>query len=161
MAVVDVQQDLDNQRLVMTSQLAAPVDRVWQVWADPRQLERWWGPPGYPATVTEHDLTPGGRVRYHMTDPDGVKYHGWWEVLSVEEPRALEFKDGFGDKDGNPAEGMPVSITRVELSEHDGRTRMVSTTTYASAEEFNQVLEMGMVEGATAAGNQLDALLAA
>ena len=49
----------------------APTARVWQVWADPRKLERWWGPPGYPATVLEHDLTAGGGVAYSMTGPDG------------------------------------------------------------------------------------------
>jgi uncharacterized protein YndB with AHSA1/START domain len=161
MPVIDVQQDKDTNRLVMTSQFDAPVERVWQVWSDPRQLERWWGPPTYPATVTEHRLEPGGRVTYFMTSPEGEKYHGWWEVQSVEELRALEFKDGFGDQDGNPADGMPVSFTRVELTAYEGGTRMVSTTTYATAEEFAQVLEMGMVEGATQAGNQIDGLLAA
>lgn len=161
MSIIDVQQDLDHHQLVMTSQFDAPVERVWQVWSDPRQLERWWGPPTYPATVTQHDFTPGGRVAYYMTSPEGEKYHGWWEMVSVEEPQALEFKDGFGDADGNPAEGLPVSVTRVELTAHEGGTRMVSTTTYETAAEFAQVLEMGMVEGATEAGNQIDAILAA
>ena len=47
----------------------ASPERVWQLWADPRQLERWWGPPTYPATFTQHDLAPGGHVEYHMTGP--------------------------------------------------------------------------------------------
>ncbi|WP_018155987.1 SRPBCC family protein [Demetria terragena] len=161
MAVVDVQQDLDNNQLTMISDFAAPVERVWQVWSDPRQLEQWWGPPGYPAAVTEHDLTAGGKVRYFMTSPEGVKHHGWWEVLAAEAPHSLELRDGFGDKDGNPTEAMPVSVTQVELTEHEGGTRMTSTTTYASADQFKQVLEMGMVEGSTQAANQIDALLAA
>ena len=38
-----------------------PVEQVWELWADPRQLERWWGPPTYPATMEQHDLTPGTR----------------------------------------------------------------------------------------------------
>ena len=33
---------------------AAPAD-VWDVWEDPRKLERWWGPPTLPATFTRHD----------------------------------------------------------------------------------------------------------
>lgn len=161
MAVIDVQQDTENHQLVMTSQLDAPVERVWQVWSDPRQLERWWGPPTYPATVTAHEFTPGGQVRYYMTSPEGEKFHGWWEVISVEEPNALEFKDGFGDQDGNPNEDLPTSVTRVELTAHEGGTRMVSVTRYETAEAFQQVLEMGMAEGSKEAGNQIDALLAA
>ena len=61
MPVTDVQQDLDNLTLTITADFAAPVERIWQVYADPRQLEKVWGPPTYPATVVDHDLTPGGR----------------------------------------------------------------------------------------------------
>ena len=45
MPVTDVQHDLDALTLTITADFAAPVDRVWQVYADPRQLERVWGPP--------------------------------------------------------------------------------------------------------------------
>ena len=60
MPVIDVQKDLDNRRLIMTAQFAAPVERIWQLYADPRQLEKVWGPPTHPATFVDHDLTPGG-----------------------------------------------------------------------------------------------------
>lgn len=56
-----------------------------QLWADPRKLERWWGPPTYPATVVEHDLRAGGKVAYLMTSPEGEQHHGWWKVLEVDE----------------------------------------------------------------------------
>jgi uncharacterized protein YndB with AHSA1/START domain len=75
MPVTDVQQDLDNLTLTITADFAAPVERIWQVYADPRQLEKVWGPPTYPATVVDHDLTPGGRTTYFMTGPDGDKHH--------------------------------------------------------------------------------------
>jgi uncharacterized protein YndB with AHSA1/START domain len=53
----------------LDAEFDASPDRVWQLWADPRQLERWWGPADLPATVTAHDLRSGGRVDYHMTGP--------------------------------------------------------------------------------------------
>ena len=68
MTVISVVKDADARTLTITARFAAPIARVWQVWSDPRQLERWWGPPGYPATVTEHDLAPGGTVAYAITD---------------------------------------------------------------------------------------------
>lgn len=58
MPVTTITKDLDTRSLVITASFAAPVERVWQIYADPRQLERIWGPPTYPATVTEHSLTP-------------------------------------------------------------------------------------------------------
>lgn len=84
MTVIAVDRDPVALTLTIVSEFDAPVDRVWQVWADPRQLERWWGPPNYPATVIDHDLTGGGRVTYYMTGPDGEKLHGWWRIISVD-----------------------------------------------------------------------------
>src|SRR5438552_4195131 len=55
MTVIAVDRDLAALTLTIVSEFGAPVERVWQVWADPRQLERWWGPPNYPATVVDRD----------------------------------------------------------------------------------------------------------
>ena len=59
MPVTDAQQDFQNLTLTIIADFAVPVERIWQVYADPRQLEKVWGPPTYPATVVDHDLTPG------------------------------------------------------------------------------------------------------
>ena len=162
MTVTDVRKDIENLTLVLTNHFAATVDRVWQVWADPRLLERWWGPPTYPATVVHHDLTPGGAVRYFMTSPEGDKYHGFWQVTAVDAPHSLEFDDGFADDAGRPNTDMPVSSARVTLvDDGTGGTVMTLTSTYASAEDLEKVLGMGLEEGITLALNQIDGLLAA
>jgi uncharacterized protein YndB with AHSA1/START domain len=161
MPVTDVQHDLDTLTLTITAEFAAPIERVWQVYADPRQLERVWGPPTYPATVVDHDLTPGGRVTYFMTSPEGQKHAGWWEVTAVEAPHRLAFDDGFADADFNPLPDLPVSKNEYTFEEADGRTRALFISTYASADALQQVLDMGVVEGATSALNQIDDLLAA
>ena len=67
MPVISVVKDADARTMTITARFDAPIGRVWQVWSDPRQLERWWGPPRYPAKVTEHDLAPGGTVAYAVT----------------------------------------------------------------------------------------------
>ncbi|SCL15287.1 SRPBCC family protein [Micromonospora inyonensis] len=160
MPVTDVRHDLDNLTLTITADFAAPVERVWQVYADPRQLEKVWGPPTYPATVVDHDLTPGGRVTYYMTGPEGDKHAGYWLVKSVEEPRGFSFDDGFADLDFNPNPDLPVSGNVYTFTEHDGGTRATYVSTYPSAEALQQVLDMGVVEGASGAINQIDELLA-
>ncbi|UNX56124.1 SRPBCC domain-containing protein [Georgenia sp. TF02-10] len=161
MSVTDVRKDYDNLTLTLVADLAAPAERVWQLWADPRQLERWWGPPTHPATVEEHDLTPGGAVTYFMTGPEGERYRGWWQVKKVDPPRFLEFVDGFADQDGTPSADLPTTTTRVELTTHEGGTRMELRSVYDSREQMDQVLSMGAAEGLQEAVGQMDALVAA
>ena len=160
MPVTDVTKDLDNRTLRIIAQFAAPPERIWQVYADPRQLEKVWGPPTYPATVVDHDLTPGGRTTYFMTGPDGDKFAGYWEITAVDEPTSFSFVDGFADLDFNPNPDMPVSANVYTFSEHDGGTRAVYVSTFTSAEALQKVLDMGVVEGATSAINQIDDLVA-
>ena len=71
MTVTAVRKDPQTLTMTLEAEFDAVAERVWQLWADPRQLERWWGPPTYPATFTRHDLAPGSRVEYHMTGPEG------------------------------------------------------------------------------------------
>jgi uncharacterized protein YndB with AHSA1/START domain len=160
MPVTDVQPDLANLTLTITAQFAAPVERVFAIYADPRQLERVWGPPTYPATFVDHELAPGARVTYYMTSPEGHRFAGYWDVVSVDEPHGFEFDDGFANDDLTPNPDMPVSRNRYAFTPNDGGTRAVYTATYASTEALQQVLDMGIVEGASGAINQIDDLLA-
>lgn len=162
MSVTAVQLDEAALTMTVTADFDAPIDRVWQVWADPRQLERWWGPPTYPARFGEHDLSPGGRISYEMTGvAEGDRHAGWWVIDTVEPPRRLSFRDGFADESGNPNPDMPTMSVAVELAESDGGgTRMTVTTTFPSAEAMAELREMGMEEGMSQAMGQIDAVLA-
>ncbi|WP_067893046.1 SRPBCC family protein [Nocardia vaccinii] len=160
MPVIDVQHDLDSRTLTITAEFTARVERIWQIYADPRQLEKVWGPPTYPATVVDHNLTPGGLVTYFMTGPEGEKFAGYWKVTAVDEPRSFSFEDGFADLEFNPNPDLPVSHNVYTFTEQDGRTRAEYVSTYESAEGLQKVLEMGVIEGASAALGQIDALLA-
>lgn len=161
MTVTDVRHDLDSRTLTLTAEFDAAPEAVWRLWADPRLLERWWGPPTWPATVAQHDLVPGGRVTYVMTGPAGERAGGYWTITSVAPPTALEFDDGFADADGNPDDSLPVSHGRLSIQPRPGGgTTMTLTTTYDSREALEQVVGMGMIEGVTQAAGQMDALLA-
>ncbi|MDQ3759450.1 MAG: SRPBCC domain-containing protein [Actinomycetota bacterium] len=160
MAITSLDKDFDNLTLTVIADFDAPAERVWDLWADPRKLERWWGPPSHPATFEEHDLTPGGKVTYFMTGPEGDQHSGWWRIESVEPPRLLEFVDGFADSDGNPAEDMPSSKVAMELAESDGATRMTLRSVFDSREQMEELMEMGAAEGIQEAVGQMDALLA-
>ena len=162
MTVTDVHKDPIALTMTVASEWEAPIARVWLLWADPRKLERWWGPPTYPATVVEHDLRAGGRVSYFMTGPEGEQYHGWWKVIAVEEPHRLDLEDGFADADGNPNYEMPTTQSTVMLAELSGGvTSMINESRFPSTDAMNQMIEMGMEEGLAAAMGQIGPLLAA
>ena len=160
MTVTNVHKDPDALTMTMTVELDASVERAWQLWADPRQLERWWGPPAYPATFVDHDFTPGGRANYFMTGPGGDKSHGWWEVLAVDAPRRLEVKDGFADDTGKPNDDMPAGRMVVTLDERDGKTVMEITSYFTSLEAMEQLISMGQEEGMVQALGQIEEILA-
>ncbi len=160
MPVIDTTTDTDALSVTITAHFAAPVERVWQIYADPRQLERVWGPPTYPATFVEHDLSAGGRMTYYMTSPEGERYGGWWRVESVDEPTGFSFDDGFADADLRPDPTQPVSHAVYSFEPDDGGTRALFRSTFESAADLAKVLEMGMEEGARSAINQVDDLLA-
>ncbi len=161
MPIVRVDKDLDKHTMTVVAEYDAPVERVWQLYADPRQLERFWGPPTWPATVVDHDLSPDGRVTYFMTGPDGEKSAGYWDVLEVGAPRRFVVEDGFADDAGHPNPDMPTTRMELQLDERaDGGTTMTVVSTFASTEAMTQMLDMGMEDGMRQAMSQIDGILA-
>ena len=161
MTVTAVRQEADALTMTIDAEFEASPERVWQLWADPRQLERWWGPPTYPATFTLHDLAPGSRVEYHMTGPEGDQPRGYWEILEADPPHSLVFRDGFANADGSPNAELPSMTARVSIEViAGGRSRMSIETTFPDAQAMEQILAMGAEEGMTEAMGQIDAILA-
>jgi uncharacterized protein YndB with AHSA1/START domain len=159
MPVTNVNKDPDALTMTITCELDAGAERIWELWSDPRQLERWWGPPSFPATFIEHDLTPGARTTYFMTGPDGQKHHGWWRIEETEPPNRLRIADA--DHEGNPNETPtegPAEIT-VTITEANGVTTMSIQSKFASPKGMEQMIEIGMEQGMVAALGQIDALL--
>jgi uncharacterized protein YndB with AHSA1/START domain len=162
MTVTAVRKDPEALTMTLTAEFEASPERVWQLWADPRQLERWWGPPTYPATFTKHDLSPGSRTEYYMTGPEGDTPKGYWTIVEVEPPTHIRVLDGFANEDYTNNDDMPgpgVMDVRIE-SIGGSRTRMSIESHFPSAEAMEQVLAMGQEEGIIQAVGQIDAILA-
>jgi uncharacterized protein YndB with AHSA1/START domain len=160
--VTSIEKNADALTLTVNAEFDAPPESVWQIWADPRKLERWWGPPTYPATVVEHDLRPGGVVTYFMTGPEGDTHNGWWRIRAVEAARRIELEDGFGASPDDASPSMPTMAMEMTLAERPGGgTAMTIETTFPSAEAMQQLVEMGMEEGMSQALSQIPPLLAA
>jgi uncharacterized protein YndB with AHSA1/START domain len=160
MPVLSTNKDAEALTLTLVAEFAAPVERVWQLWRDPRQLERWWGPPTWPATFDQHEFSVGGTSAYYMTGPDGEKARGWWEITVVDEPRRFEFDDGFADDNGDRVDEMGVTHAVVTLEPAGDITRMTMVSSFESAEQLQKMADMGMEEGLREAVGQIDEILA-
>jgi uncharacterized protein YndB with AHSA1/START domain len=160
MPLTNVSTDPASKTITLTGELDAPVERAWQLYADPRQLEKWWNPPGYPLTITDHDLSVGGMVRAHVTAPDGQKAHAYWRITAVDPPRSMEWEDGFLDDRLEPNQAIPPTTMHLTLADRDGGgTLMTIVVGFVSVESLQAHLDMDIEEQMRATFGQADALL--
>lgn len=159
MPVTSVESDTESLTMTLVADFPVGPERLWAVFTDPRQLERFWGPPGWPATFDAFDFRIGGQAKYHMTSPQGQRAGGAWEFTAIDEPRGFEVIDSFADEDGTPIEGMPSMRIVFTFEATPEGSRLINVSHFASVEALEQVVAMGAVEGSTLAMNQLDAVL--
>ncbi|MDE0572216.1 SRPBCC family protein [Demequina sp. B12] len=160
MPVTSVEKDLDALTMTVIADFAAPRERVWEAYTDPRQIEKFWGPVEWPATFTRHDVYVGGRSHYVMTSPEGEQSGGVWEFLAVDPGRSFEVRDAFADADGNENAQMPSMRMTFQFEDTESGSRLVSTTYFGSLEQLEQLIEMGMEQGMQSAMGQIDDVLA-
>ncbi len=156
MPITDVTKDPENLTLTVVADFPVPQQRLWEAWTDPRQLERFWGPPFAPATFTHHDFTVGGRAEYYLSGADGEKWNGSWRFTAIDPIDSFEASDGA---DNAEDENLPASM-RFAFEATAAGSRLTGTTWFASLEAMEETLP-GMEVGLRAALPQLDALLAA
>lgn len=160
MPLTSVSNDPATLTMTVVADFRVSLQRLWDAYADPRQLERFWGPPTYPARFTRHDMYPGGRSEYTMTGPEGEVYRGYWEYLAVDPLCSFEVRDGFADADGSANPLMPSMRMVFTFCATDAGSQVRTTTHFDSADDLEALLNMGMDEGLRAAMGQMDAVLA-
>lgn len=160
MTVIGTTKDPANLTLTIVAEFDANPEQVWTVWEDPRKLERWWGPPSWPATFTRHDFVVGGESRYHMTGPDGETHGGYFQMHAIDRPNRIDFANGLAGADGGPTSAMPPMSGHVIFEAIGTRTRMTAVSRFVDLAQMETMLAMGMAEGMTLAIGQIDALLA-
>src|ERR1700691_3659379 len=136
MTVISTTKDATRLTLTIVADFDARPDRVWEVWEDPRQLERWWGPPTFPGTFTRHDFVVGGQSRYFMTGPEGETPRGWWRINAIDRPRRLDFANGLAGDDGEPVAGVEPTAAYMTLEAVGSATRMTAVTRFVNVEQM-------------------------
>jgi len=155
MPVTEVIKDPDSLTFTLIADFPVPQQRLWDAWADPRQLERFWGPPFAPATFTHHDFRVGGRAEYYLTGEGGEKWSGAWRFTAVDPIGHFAAVDG-DDNEGD--ENLPAAMT-FTFETTPGGSRLTSVTRFSSLDAMEQTVP-GMEAGLRAGLPQLDALLA-
>lgn len=159
MPITDIISDAQALTLTIIADYPVSVERLWDAYADPRQLERFWGPREWPATFTRHDMAVGGESHYYMTGPNGEIAGGWFRFLTVEPYRLLEMQDGFTNADGEKDDSMPTMRMAFHFESTPTGSRYTSITHFTSVEAMEQLVQMGMIEGTKSAMSQIDAVL--
>ena len=159
MTVITTTKDVEGLTLTLVADFEASPARVWELWENPRKLERWWGPPTFPAPFTRHDFVVGGESRYFMTGPAGETPRGWWRIDAIDKPHRLDFANGLAGDDGEPALGVEPMSGYVTFEATTGGTRMTAVTRFTDSVQMQTMLDMGMQEGMTQAIGQIDDLL--
>ena len=112
-------------RLKVERTIAAPRRRVFDLWTDPRALEKWFLPEGGAEWLRapEIDARPGGRFRIDVTS-EGREFHLFGEYREVAPPGRLVFSWSWGE-DFPILDGPADTLVQIDLSERGGTTRLV------------------------------------
>jgi uncharacterized protein YndB with AHSA1/START domain len=160
MPITSITKDPAALTMTVVADFPVPVERLWDAYADPRQLERFWGPPTYPARFSRHDMHAPGRSEYWMTGPEGDVHRGYWEYLAVEPGRSFEVRDGFANADGSANQELPSMRMVFTFDATPTGSRVTTAAYFNSVAELDQLVEMGTEEGTRQAMGQMDDVLA-
>lgn len=128
---------MTENAVVIERTFNAPVDLIWQLWTEPEQFQKWYGPTGFTVPVAEMDLRVGGKRLVCMASPDGsMKMWFTGEYKEVTAPNRLVYTESMADEAGNvlspAAMGMPPGTPAtteviVELTADGDQTQMKMT----------------------------------
>jgi len=131
----------------------APRERVWQAMTDPKLVAQWWGR-GNKLVVERMEVERGGHWRFVEHAPDGVHgFEGRFSEVTPPERVVQTF-----EWDGTPGHVALETATLEDLG--DGRTRLVNTSLFMTAEDRDGMLQSGMEGGLNESYAALDRLLA-
>ncbi|PIT97898.1 MAG: SRPBCC domain-containing protein [Candidatus Andersenbacteria bacterium CG10_big_fil_rev_8_21_14_0_10_54_11] len=81
---------MEGEALELSRIIAAPIEKVWQVWTDPTEMTQWYAPETLTTPEAEVDLAVGGVYRIVMSGPD-ERHVAVGTFTAVEPLRTLSF----------------------------------------------------------------------
>lgn len=159
-----------EENFVISREINAPMQLVWDTLTQAEHLKNWWGPVAMKISHATVDLRPGGMFHYGMQAPDGSEMWGRFVFREIVEPVKLVYVSSFSDADGGltkapfPGLDFPLEVLNVlTLAEHNGKTILTLTggpiNATASEEEAYKGLTQSMQQGFGSTYDQLDTYL--
>lgn len=152
--------DKESNKIQVMREFSAPVSRVWKTWTQPEFLDQWWAPEPWKVQTREMDFREGGKWLYAMIGPEGEKHWSRTDFQMVRTLVGFTALDSFTDEKGNKKSAMPESTWNVEFDESSIESTVVSVhIEFDNDKDLDKILEMGFIEGFSAALQNLDRLL--
>lgn len=105
--------DTTIKDIVITRTLNAPVETVWKMWTDPKQVMRWWGPINYTSPYAKIDLREGGEYVFGMRAPKeqgGMDMYSGGIFKKIIPNQLIEFTQRLCDKEGQPIDPVTLNM---------------------------------------------------
>lgn len=157
---------VEGNVLILERVFNAPRELVFQAFSEAEHLKQWWGPRGWTVPVCNIDFRPGGIWHYCMKCEDknqgdfyGMESWGKGVYKDIVTGEKIEYTDYFSDSEGNVSAELPATDVVLQFVDFDGKTKLINTATYASAEALQTVLDMGMEQGINETWDRLEELL--
>lgn len=141
MAKRSARSEVSGRSIIQERTYAAPRELVWELWTQPKHLDRWWGPNGFRNETKRSDFRVGGAWTYVMHGPDGKSWPNSIRYQVITPLERLEYAHG-GEEDG-PAHFHTV-VTFETVAEG---TRVTMTATFPSEAMVAEVSKYAVAGG--------------
>jgi len=154
-----------DKEIVITREFEAPRQLVWDVWTQPKHVEKWFGPKGFTTRVDKLDFKVGGESSYIMIGPDGTEYPSkgvFQEIVPIEKIVTTdEFGEGFDEIESMKNIDLPQGMTQTYLFDDLGqRTKLTIIVSHPTVEDREKHEAMGVIDGWNSSLDKVEEYLA-
>lgn len=151
--------DREDNTLTIKREFAANRQLVWDCYTKSELLDQWFAPKPLTTKTKSMDFREGGHWHYAMVDPGGTEYWGYTEFLTINPIENYTTRDAFCDETGKVNSELPTAHWDISFLDKSGNCLVHTVVTYASLQDMDKVIQMGMQEGMTSTLERLDELL--
>jgi uncharacterized protein YndB with AHSA1/START domain len=155
----DFNADRSAGTLTIAREFNAGRQLVWDCHTKQELLDQWFAPKGLTTKTKHMDFRDGGYWHYAMLTPDGQSFWNRLDYLRTDPIDAYIAMDGFCDEAGTVNSDMPRSQWTVRFTDAADRTLVTTVVQYASPEDLQKAIDMGLEGGMASTLERLDELL--
>ncbi|MFC8363535.1 SRPBCC family protein [Streptomyces griseorubiginosus] len=124
-----------DREILVSREIDAPREVVFEAFTQVRHLSRWWGPEGFTTTTRSFEFRVGGAWDFVMHGPDGTDYQEWITWREIVPPERISLLHGESRTDPDAFESF---LTFEPTGE---RTRVAMRTVFPTRELRDQAVE--------------------